>query len=85
MPTEQQTFDGAKVIQRSLLSEVRRLSAALNAFPKGAMGLTPDEVKASPEFRLAKSQYEAAFQKLRRFNAILNKNGASARAEGRER
>jgi hypothetical protein len=46
-------------------------SMELNKFPKGEMGLTPDAVKASPEFKMAKSNYDEAFFSLRRYNALL--------------
>jgi hypothetical protein len=35
----------------------------------GPMGLTPDSVKASPEYRIAKADYERAASVLRAFNA----------------
>lgn len=44
-------------------------SQAMQRFPRGAMGLTPDDVKASPEWRAAKARYERAFARLRAFNA----------------
>lgn len=46
-------------------------SKELNKFPKGDMGLTPDAVKASPEFKEVKGNYDEAFFSLRRYNALL--------------
>ena len=36
--------------------------------PRGPMGLLPDAVKLSPEFRHAKASYDHAFQAIRAFN-----------------
>lgn len=41
----------------------------------GTMGLTPDSVKASPEYKQAKAEYSAAFARVRAFNS-LNKQKA---------
>ena len=34
--------------------------AKLKKFPRGAMGITPDKVKNSPEYKKAKAEYEKA-------------------------
>jgi len=44
---------------------------ALNAIPglgSGAMGLTPDSVKARPDYQKAKHESRMAFEALREFN-----------------
>ena len=38
----------------------------------GPFGTTPDSIKASPEYKKAKSEYESAFQGLRAINSVLN-------------
>lgn len=48
-------------------------SAALKAFPKGPMGLTPDAVKALPEYQAAKREYAVAFAALRAANATKSR------------
>ncbi len=53
----------------SIEAEVRAASAALQQFPRGLMGLTPDEVKASPEYQAAKTRYGLAFARLRKWNS----------------
>lgn len=53
-----------------LRSEVDRASEALKVFPRGSMGLTPDHVKLSPEYRAAKGAFDKAFAALRYFNTI---------------
>ena len=47
----------------------KRAGAALKAFPKGRFGLTPDAVKASPEWQAAKRNLDQAFANLRAFNS----------------
>lgn len=55
-------------------------SAAMGRFPRGPMGLTPDDVKASPEWRKAKARYDRAFANLRAFNAAMVKARRQARS-----
>ena len=43
-------------------------SAKLQEFPRGPLGLTPDDVKASPEWQTAYRNFNTAFQALRNFN-----------------
>ena len=63
-------FEAAKRMHDRLDAEVARTSAALKAFPtSGPMNLTPDHVKASPEFKAAKAAFDRAFAALRNFNA----------------
>jgi hypothetical protein len=53
----------------ALEAAVAAASAALRSFPKGPTGMTPDVIKASPEWRSARRDYSDAFEKLRAFNA----------------
>ena len=79
-------FDAAKARKAELEARSAAASAVLNAFPKGAMGLTPDAVKFSPEFRAAKRAFDTAFEAERRFNRWFLKEFASeVRAERRAR
>lgn len=39
----------------------------LQSFPRGEMGLTPDAVKATPEWQTAKEDYDRKFKSLRSF------------------
>lgn len=63
-----QSFHIAKQTQTALYAECDRLTAILRAFPHGPMGLTPDDVKQSPEFQSIKKAYDNAFAALRAFN-----------------
>lgn len=77
------TFEEAKALQTTRDAEVTRIGNALDAFPKGAMGLTPDEVKFSPEYRQAKADFSAAFKKLQNINHYLSDNFAKEIREER--
>jgi len=52
---------------------VSEASKALKQFPRGAMGLTPDAVKATPEWKIAKQRYDLAFHCSRKFNSWFTK------------
>jgi hypothetical protein len=77
------TFEEAKAIQTKLNSEVAAASAALQVFPKGRMGLTPDEVKSSPEFRAAMQRYNASFLQFRSINGLLTRKFSNELREER--
>ncbi len=64
----------AKSIRDFAERNAAEAGATLQQFPKGAMGLTPDSVKATPEWRKAKAQYEVAAQQLRNANAYMVKH-----------
>lgn len=66
--------------REALEAECKAASVALQQFPRGTMGLTPDAVKSSPEYRAAKLRYAAAFNQLRAFN---HKNTQAGRARPR--
>jgi hypothetical protein len=57
--------------QKVLEIRVSLAGAELKSIPgigMGEMGLTPDHVKASPEYQEAMRRYRMAFQALREFN-----------------
>lgn len=58
-------------------------SEALQAFPKGPMGLTPDEVKFSPPYQAARDRYERAAKALRDFNSVFTSKFAAELREHR--
>jgi hypothetical protein len=70
------TFEEAKLTKALMENDVAETNAALALFPRSAMGLTPDDVKASPEFRAAKVAFEKSFGKLRAFNGVITKKFA---------
>lgn len=65
------TFDEYLTKVTILDEAVNNASQALQKFPRGEMGLTPDDVKASSEFKAAKNTYDRAFRALRTFNASV--------------
>ncbi len=76
------TYEEFKAKRAELDSEVAAASAALQLFPRSAIGLTPDAVKFSPEYRKAKARYSDAARNLRNFNTRhLSQFRVEARAE----
>lgn len=67
------TYAEAKLIKIVLEAEHRVASEKMASFPKGPMGLTPDAVKFSDEFRSAKVRYQAAHKALATFSKFFVK------------
>lgn len=66
----------AKQSQTYLLSNLSRASEELRDVPgvgAGLMGLTPDSVKATEAYKIAKKRYNIAFSDLREFNKVFVK------------
>lgn len=63
----------AKAHKEMLENLTSHASNKLNAFPRGPSGLASDEVRRSPEYRLAKAEYQAAVDALRNFNKVYVK------------
>ncbi|GMX64419.1 hypothetical protein Elgi_36880 [Paenibacillus elgii] len=64
-------YEEAKAYREKLEEKNKDDSNALKEFNKhykSAMGLTPDHVKALPEWKLAKKVCDASFTELRNFN-----------------
>jgi hypothetical protein len=75
----------AKARKEALEADTQAAGAILaNGFPKGPMGLTPDNVKASPEWQEASRAYATAFQQLRDFNEWFLKEYAKEEKADRE-
>ena len=56
------------VLDARLIAASTALRDFLNQFERGPCNLTPDHVKAMPEFKALKSNCAAAFSALRAFN-----------------
>jgi len=65
------TFEEASAESDRLEHEVSAAGAVMAAFPHNAMGLTPDHVRATPEWRAARSRFDRAFAAQRAFNAVF--------------
>lgn len=64
-------FNAAKQAKKTLEDDLDSKSKALQSFDsfgKSAMGMTPDHVKAMPEWQKAKLDFDKAFTTLRNFN-----------------
>lgn len=61
-------FELAKAAKKKYEAAVEMADKALKNFPRNSIGLTPDEVKSTPEFQCAKKDYSNAFNDLRNFN-----------------
>lgn len=80
------SFEEAVAARDRLEQEASAAGHVLNAFPRGAMGLTPDHVRATPEWRAAKDRYKRAFAALQNFNTVFTKAFAKElRAQRAER
>ncbi|WP_415913299.1 hypothetical protein [Neptuniibacter sp. QD37_11] len=67
-----------------LLEEnLQRASEALKAFPRGNMGLVPDDVKSTDEFKAAKLDYDKAHNALRNYNQDVPKTFKRQRSQER--
>ena len=66
-------YDMAKAHGEKLNAEYKRTAGIMNAYPKGPMGLTPDHIKATPEWQANRQAAKAAFQALRNHNAQMSK------------
>ena len=70
------TYDEAKKIKARLEENVELTANTLRAIPgvgSGPMGLTPDAVRTSPDYRAACAAYDKAFAALRDFNGKFTK------------
>jgi predicted nucleic acid-binding Zn-ribbon protein len=50
---------------------MKTISDELQSLPRTSMGLVPDSVRATPQYKSLKNQYDQLFQKLRQINAQL--------------
>ena len=62
------TYSEAKQWRDRYEADCRAASLVLDHFAKGALGLTPDEVKATPAWREAKADFDCVFAQLQLFN-----------------
>jgi hypothetical protein len=69
-------FTAARDVAAQLEQAVSETSLALQRFPKGPMGLTPDEVKRSPEWLTAYRNFNFAFQAARKHSRTYTKSFA---------
>lgn len=87
--SETMNYTEAKAKGEELERRSKQAGERLRAIPgvgSGPMGLTPDSVKASPEYQKAKAEADKAFAELRAFNTFFVKQFArECREERRKR
>ena len=66
-------FKAARQKQDQLEAESTRTGKIMDSFPRGPMNLTPDSVRATSEWKAAKSASDRAFQAYRNFNGMMVK------------
>jgi hypothetical protein len=66
-------FQQAKTKADFLWNQAKQFGEALQKFPKGPMGLTPEDVAKSPEYRMALALYNRANEASRNFNTVYTK------------
>ena len=65
---EVQHIEAARDLLRGNLDRASAALGTVAGLGSGPLGLTPDSVKQSPEYREAKANYDEAFARLRWFN-----------------
>lgn len=83
------TYEQAKGIRAFRERESKDAASRLNAITgagSGPMGLTPDHIRARPEWQVARKESSEKFEALRQFNSFFTKTFAKEyRAERKER
>lgn len=62
------TYQEAKELNKQIEERVSILSAKLNSYPKGLMGMTREDIRLSSEYQTVKAEYNKAFKELQNFN-----------------
>ena len=58
----------SKIVLENTLDNADKILKAFDSYGKSSFGLTPDHVKAMPEWQQAKDDFDRAFAELRAFN-----------------
>lgn len=86
--TRSERYQEAKAVADDLWSKSEVASKALNDFidahGRGPMGLTPDSVKALPEYKRLNAQSDAAMRAMQQFNKTFVKEFAKERSADRQ-
>jgi hypothetical protein len=61
-------LEEAKAHKKELDSINRKHSEILQQFEVNGMGLVPDNIRATPEWKQAKQDFDRSFSELRKFN-----------------
>lgn len=79
-------FTESKELKNKLENKCEEFSNVLRSFSgdKNTIGLLPDSVRLTPEYRFARKQYDEAFKALRSFNSIFVKKFKKELAQERK-
>lgn len=69
-------YEAAKAEKTLLDKEVTAAELTLKTFPRAPNGLVPENVRLSPEYRVARTRFQRAFAALRAFNEVFMKKFA---------
>ena len=78
------TYQESKAERDRLDQESSDASRALQVFPRGAMGITPDHIKASAEWQAANLRYRRASKALQDFNVVFTRQFAKELSADRD-
>lgn len=67
------SFANATKIKAELEENLNVLSESLKVFPRGSMGLIPDDIKKTNEYIVVKVAYDHGFKELQNFNKVYVK------------
>lgn len=70
------SYEEAKAAGDVIARESKAAGDVMQAFPRGNMGLPPEHVRLSPEYRAANARSKIAFARLRAFNGAFVKRFA---------
>lgn len=71
--TQITTYNQAKGIQNLLMARCKEPGDILSSFPKSAIGLTPDHIKKTSQYKEARMAYDKASATLRKYNTWYTK------------
>lgn len=66
-------YKTAKALQDELWNLNGEAGKKLDEYPKGPMGLTPDNIKFSEGYRKDKAEFDRTFKALREYNTVFVK------------
>lgn len=68
------TYGQLKSEVAKIEAQCDQFGAVLQSFPKNAIGLTPDHIKATEQYKYARKGYDLAFIRLRSVNQYMSKH-----------
>ncbi len=75
------TFAEANAARQPFDEACNHWGKVLESFPKGEMGLTPDHIKASQPYGIARAEFDKNMRKLKAINSYIVKHFKKENAE----